>query len=639
MPARFLSVTKTSPLPAWQQALILLSGTVVSAVIVASLYWAQTIFIPLALAIFLTFLLAPLVTALQRRKLGRTPSVLVVALVTALACGGGGWIVARQVVGLAEELPEYSGNIRKKIKSLRELTHGTGPSRWGRMVEDLSGELHGTPPPEKAPPTATLPSSVPSAPTERPGASSESPAWLSRLTTVLGSVVESLGGLALALVLLVFMLLKREDLRNRLIRLIGHGRVTLTTKAVDEAAHRISRFLLMQAIVNGTYGLVLTIGLLLIGVSYALLWGFLAAILRYIPYIGAWMAALPIIVLSLAMFEGWQRPLLVIGLIVLIELISNNIMEPRLYGQSMGVSEVALLISAAFWGFLWGPVGMVLSSPLTVCLVVLGKYVPQLGFLAVLLGDEPPLEPHVHFYQRLLARDQDEATELALTRAQAEPAEELYDALLVPALNYARRDRDRDDLSEADELFILNATREIIDDLGASQTSLAKMPVDQSDEARKSPTAHRLVALGYPVRDLTDQLGLEMLRQLLDPAKWDLQISGTDTLTAELLEQVAEKKPALICIGSIPPGGLARTRSLCKRLRARFPKLKILVGRWGPADLEPSAVSVEEAGADDVATTLLETRNQFSAWLPVLAQEESKTVEPSAISDRPPIAC
>ena len=203
---------------------------------------------------------------------------------------------------------------------------------------------------------------------------------------------------------MIFMLQKREELRNRIIRLAGRGQIVAATRFVDEAGQRISRFLLMQAIVNGAFGLILGLGLLLMGVKYALLWGFLAALLRYLPYIGPYLAAVFPISLSLAMFDGWGTTLMVAGLFLTLELIVANAIEPWLYGQSMGVSEIALLVSAAFWAFLWGPVGLVLSSPLTVCLVMLGRYVPQLEFLAVILGDKPALDTGVSFYQRLLAR-------------------------------------------------------------------------------------------------------------------------------------------------------------------------------------------------------------------------------------------
>ncbi len=381
-------MAKTSTVPGWQLALLILTGTVVSVVVVTCLYWARTVFIPVAMAVFLTFLLAPVVTALQRRGLRRLPAVLLVVMLAAAVLGGGIWLVTAQVTSLAGDVPTYTKNIEGKVKWLRHLGQGSITSRLDTMMQTITEEWKGGKEREDgdkpALPTSEKPTTVVLEP--------ESPTWLARLPAFLSSLLETLGGLALALVLVIFMLLKREDLRNRLIRLASHGQITVMTKALDDAGRRISRFLLMQLIVNATVGLSVGLGLLAIGVRYAFLWGFVVAVFRYIPYVGIWIAALPPIILSLAMFEGWVQPLLVIGLFLAIELLASNAAEPRLYGRSIGVSEVALLVAAALWFFLWGPIGLILSSPLTVCLVVLGKYVPQLKFLDVLLGDEPPLD-------------------------------------------------------------------------------------------------------------------------------------------------------------------------------------------------------------------------------------------------------
>jgi hypothetical protein len=408
---------------------------------------------------------------------------------------------------------------------------------------------------------------------------------------------------------------------------VSRGQITVMTKALDDAGRRISRFLLMQLFVNVAVGLAVGVGLLAIGVQYAFLWGFLAAVFRYIPYIGIWIAAVPPLILSLAMFPGWSQPLLLIGLFLVIELTASNVIEPRLYGHSIGVSEVALLVAAALWAFLWGPIGLILSSPLTVCLVVLGKYVPQLKFLDVLLGDEPALDAHVTFYQRLLARDQDEATQLVLAQVKASSPEQVYDDFLVPTLNYAKRDRERDDLTESDEQFVLQATREILEDLGerreaATQAEKTIHAEDRGNDAAPIP----LRILTCPARDQADRLALEMLRQLLDPAKWVVEIAAVETMTADLVAQVAEQAPALVCIGALPPGGLAHTRYLCKKLRARFPKVKIVVGRWGlTGGVEANREQLQDAGADLTATTILETRSQLTSLLSILAIEQAKT--------------
>lgn len=613
-------MAKTSRSYNWQYSLVVLTGTVVSLVVVAALYWAQVVFVPLALAVFLTFLLSPLVLTLQRRGLGRIPSIVLVVTFAAAVLAGTGWVVTRQVTHLISELPEHSEKIVARARSLRELVQGANTGRLERLFERIGVELGTKAPEQREHETAADPTSA-STPKVTVSSEPKQWPWLSRLPEVLGLLLEPLGAVALAVVLTVFMLWKREDLRNRFIRLVGHGRMTVTTKVVDEAGQRISRYLLMQLIVNGTYGLAWGMGLLLIGVDYALLWGFLAAILRYIPYIGAPIGAVLPLALTLIQFEGWTVPLLVGVLLLVLELVSNNLMEPWLYGQSIGVSEVALLVAAAFWTFLWGPIGLVLSGPLTVCLVVLGKYVPQLGFFDVLLGDEPPLAPEVAYYQRLMAGDQDEAADLVRAYVKAESAQRVYDALLIPALTYGKRDRDRDELTLHDEQAILRATQEIIEDLEDTQVVAAAAGGTKPETtAEAAPAQVRLLAC--PARDEADRLALEMLRQLLDPTRYTVKITAVETLTAELVAQVEEEKPAVVCIGSLPPGGLAHTRYLCKRLRARAPEVKIMVGRWGlKGNREQNEEQLREAGADGIAFTVAETVSQLMAWQPVFAQD------------------
>ncbi|HEX5269411.1 MAG TPA: AI-2E family transporter, partial [Gemmataceae bacterium] len=322
--------------------------------------------------------------------------------------------------------------------------------------------------------------------------------------------------------------------------------------------------------------------------------------------------------LSLAVSPGWGPPLAVLVCFAVLELTTANVVEPRVFGRSIGVSEVALLISAAVWAFLWGPIGLVLSGPLTVCLVVLGRYVPRLAFLDVLLGDQPALAAHVSYYQRLLARDPDEAEKLVRERAKVSPPEEVFDALLVPALSLMKGDLERGDLSDADEESAVRATREIIADLGERQAAAApSRPPDHP------VTKARLLACAAGAS--ADLLGVEMLAALLDPVKWDVELLGPEVLTSEVLAEAADNRSAVICVGSLPPGGLAHTRYLCKRLRARFPRVKIVVGRWGlQGDVEENRERLLEAGADLVATTLSETRDQLNTWMPILTGEQSR---------------
>ncbi len=615
-------MAKSTVTPDWQRALIILTGTVLTVVVVAAIYWAKVVLIPVALAIFLTFLLNPLVMAFQRRGVSRVLSVILVVFVTSAVLGVTIWIVWAQFEQLAHQLPEHTDSIKGKIRSLRAMVgEGSAVEKLKQMAEEIGGELNAAPPPSDASPGST--------PTPTVVKDDTSP-WLTWVQSLAGGVIEPLGQLGLAVILVIFMLLNREDLRDRLIRLAGHGRITFTTKALDDTGQRISRFLLMQAIVNATYGLALSLGLTVLGVDYAFLWGFLAGVLRYLPYIGPWVAAILPIGLSLATSSGWWwwQPLGVIGLVLVLELLSNNLMEPWLYGQSIGVSEVALLIAAAFWTFLWGPLGLVLSAPLTVCLVVLGKFVPQLEVLDVLLSDEPALDPDMRYYQRALARDQDEATQLVLSESKEGPPERVYDAILIPALCHARRDRDHARIQVVDEEFVQKVTREIVEDI-SEIVEIAK----EASPDKVSTTAEKVAVLACPARDSADEAALDMFQRILPHERWKVETVSQSVLSSEVLERVTALDPAVICIASLPPGGLAHTRYLCKRLRARFPKLKIVVGRWGLAQeqLEDNRSSLSEAGADWVGATLLETRNQLQAWLPVFtAQAEPETAAPAA---------
>ena len=319
------------------------------------------------------------------------------------------------------------------------------------------------------------------------------------------------------------------------------------------------------------------------GVKYALLWGFLAAMLRYLPYIGPYLAAVFPISLSLAMFDGWGTTLMVAGLFLTLELIVANAVEPWLYGQSMGVSEIALLVSAAFWAFLWGPVGLVLSSPLTVCLVMLGRYVPQLEFLAVLLGDEPALDPSVSFYQRLLARDQDEAEDLILEHLKTESEEGVYDEMLIPTLRATKLSRGRGDITEADEQYVLQAIREIVEDLGDRPESDESTAREEADgQSRRAIAKQRRRSGSSAARPTTWRIEppWRCSRTCSTRSAGNWRCSLPKPSRPSCSSKWPRNDRPCVCLAATPPGGLAHTRYLCKRLRARFPDLKILVCRW-----------------------------------------------------------
>ena len=432
--------------PQAAQKLPLLHILATLTLITASLYFAKAVLMPVALAILLAFLLSPLVLALQRWGLGRTLAVILVVVLTFSLLGALGWTVFRQFASLMDDLPRYQQNIKHKIADIQGAGQGSFLDKAQRAMTEITQELQQSDRQLK-PEDRPIPVVV------------EGPSMLWQLPALL----EPLATAGLVIALVIFMLLARGDLRNRFIRLVGSRRLTLATKALEEAEQRISRYLLMHSIVNGSYGTVLGLGLFLIGLPYALLWGVLAALFRFIPYLGPAIATLFPVALSLVAFPTWQEPFLVIGLIVLLELGSNMIMEPLLYGRTAGVSEVALMIAIAFWTWLWGPVGLLLATPLTVSLGVLGRYVPQLEFLGVLLSDEPVLEPHTSYYQRLVARDQDEATDLVEEYLQTHTVAELYDNVLVRALYTTRNDWSLGNLTQEDVHFVVHTTREIVE--------------------------------------------------------------------------------------------------------------------------------------------------------------------------------
>jgi predicted PurR-regulated permease PerM len=581
--------------------------------IISSLYWAQAVLIPIALAIMLTFLLSPVAGALERIGLGRLPSVILIVVLTFSLLGGIGWIVTLQFGSLANELPTYRMNIRQKIADIREAGKGGALEKVQQTAEDVKEEFQ----------KKDEPARVQVKPREVLVKAEESSTFWP-IPLAVGPMVERIAGAGLVIVLVIFMLIQREDLRNRLIRLIGYGRLTVTTKALEEAGDRISRYLLMQTIINSSFGLAVGLTLYLIGLPYAILWGFLAAVLRFIPYVGPFAAAIIPSVLSLAVFEGWMWPIIVVGLFLALELLNNMVLEPLLYGESAGVSGVGLLVAIAFWTWLWGPLGLVLATPLTVCVVVLSKYVPQMDFIGVLMSDEPAMKSNISYYQRLLAMDQDEAAEIVEEYLKTHPAEQIYDDVLVPALNYVRRDRELGRLTENDEQFVFQATREILEDLNtrepriiesSSNASEAAMVIDENPSA----TLPKMRIIGCPARDEADELALLMFRQLLDSTRYEIELMSDETLTSEVVFLVGEKSPALICIATLPPGGLAQARYLCKKLRARFPNLKIAVGRWGTASGDNNKILLS-AGADKVGTTMIETRDQMVQLIQIGSQ-------------------
>ena len=431
-----------------------------------------------------------------------------------------------------------------------------------------------------------------------------------QLLETVSPILEPLAEAGLIFVLVVFMLIRREDLRNRVIGLLGHAHLTGTTRVIVDAAQRVSRLLLTQLLINVTIGVLFACGLWIFGVEYAFLWGFLLTILRFVPYIGAYIAlAFPLLV-SFASSAGYVQPIEVAVLFGVLELVTSNVVEPLLFGHGTGVSPLALLVAAAFWAWVWGPIGLVLSTPLTVCLVVLGQHVDRFSFLALVLGDEPALEPHVSYYQRLLARDKEEAAQVVTDYARVQGAARAYDDVLLPAMVFARRHRKHGSLTPEDEAYILEATHAIIETVD----SLPSQGATETPADKPQTTAAPVLVVGCPAHHEAEELCLAMLGRLLRPDGFDVQARSTRTLPTDVETTIERESPALVFIAVVPPGGLVQAGYLCRRLRKRFPDLPIVVGYWGnPRQYDRLLVRLRKAGASYVTTSLAQTRSQFQA--------------------------
>ncbi len=590
--------------------------------VVAILYWAQAILVPLALAILLTFVLTPPVMLLQRLT-GRVAAVLVVVALVFTLVGLAVWGVAAQMSHLAADLPHYQDNIRQKIADVRGAGRAGSVQQVQKTLENIQRDIEE---PDTGRGTSRRPLVVRSEPA--PGTWSFA-SWL-------GPAVGPLSTAGFVITLVIFMLLEREELRGRVIGLVGHGNLAVTTKALDEASARVSRQLLMQTLVNTIYGVIAGTGLWLIGVPYPLLWAALGGALRFIPYLGPIAAAGAPILVSLAALPGWKQPLMVAGFYTVLELFTNLVLETVLYAGAAGVSEVALLVAVAFWTWLWGSLGLLMATPLTVCLIVLGKHAKGLEFLSTLMADSPALSADVSYYQRLLARDQSEASEIVQRHLVTQPTETVYDALLLPALNYAERDRLEGRLSEYDERIVTDGTRELLNDVqtveralrSSSQNSDGDAPAPHVEQA--APPAPVQV-LAYPVNEPSDAIALEMLAQLVAPEAIHVDVRSSQLLASEIIELVRDSGVGLICIADLPPSPPSKTRYVVRKLRAALPDVKVLVGRWAPeglADDEPKQIL--DAGANHVATTLVETRDQLRALATLERQRAASAADTAA---------
>ena len=583
---------------------------------IAVLYFARAILIPLAFAVTLTFILSPVVALLERTRIGRVSSVVVTVLVVMALAGCVGWIIVVQLVDVAGELPRYRQNINAKMEALRIPTEGplglaaNSLKEIGSELSSLGAPSPGPGLPERNRKQRTEPSTP--EPPLRVQIVPQSANGFDYLRD-LQPVLRPLALTGLVLIFTVFMLIKRFDLRHRLLRLVGLGQINIMTQALDDTAQRVSRYLLMQILVNAAFGILFGFGLYLIGVPTPALWGVVAGILRIVPYVGTMIAATLPIALSLAAFTSWVPPLLVFLLFAGLEMVIANFVEPWLYGANTGISSLALLVSAIFWTILWGASGLILSTPLTVCVVVLGRYVPQLSFLHTLLGDEVALGPEAQVYQRLLAMDQSEAHAIVDRCLKEKSLVELYDSVLIPALSLAEQDRHKGAIDTAREEFLFLSINEMITELSEYQP--APHPAAAEDAAAPSGPADQTGAriLCLPANDRADEVTAAMLAQLLERAGHAaLCLPVAHASLLEMLALLQTRPDDVICISSLPPYAFSSARAMCKLVRERFPKPKLVVGVWGfSGDTEKAKARFERAQPDRLLTSMAQAIEQI----------------------------
>ena len=589
-------------------------GLLLLAFVVAALYFGRSVFVPIALATLITFLLSRLVTRLER-WIGRIAAVLVTVIAMFSIFAGASWVIGRQVIDLADKLPDYQANIVAKIRSLK--LPAAGPlARFSSSVHVLQSEL-------------AAPSPAPSTDRTRDDSSTRTPPPVASpipvkiiegrsaipqlMQETLSAILSPLGTAALVLLLVIFMLLKREDLRGRLIRLVGQGRISTTTRAMEDAGRRVSRYLSTQFLVNTCYGICVAIGLQFIGVPNAALWGVLAGVLRFIPYVGPWAGALLPVVLSFAISSSWFTPLMTISLFIVLEAIVSNVVEPWLYGANTGVSPIALIISAVFWTWLWGPVGLVLSTPLTVCLAVIGRHVPRLEFLGTLLSEDQALAPHEEFYHRLLSFSTDTAEEFATKYLETESLTSFYDKVLIPAIAAVEIDAHSGSLVAEQRTSALQRIHEIIDDFSGWEASGNDKDEQKSDDVIGVAPRIGSRVLCLPAGAYRDELAGEMLAQLLRKQGFEAENLPARLKDEELIDRTLEIQPECICVSVLPPTSIAQARHLCSAIRERFGSVTILLGAWsGRFDAEKLRERLRAKQVSDVAVSLADAVQRVS---------------------------
>lgn len=561
------------------------------ALVGALLYWGRPVIIPVAIAVLATFILAPIAARLERLGVPRFLAATSILLVAAVLLVAIGYAFIQQVSNLGSEIPTYKTQISEKIGSLRNATGDFGVVGLIDFANDVS----------KNPATEEL-----SPKDDTIAAKIEIPV-VAVVQSVAGTAVEILLNAVIVLILALLMLMRREDLRNRVIQLLGAANRVIATRALDDASKRVSRFLLFQLIINFGFGTAIAVGLFLIGIPYPYVWGALAALLRYIPFLGGWIAAAFPLLASLVM-PTWMPFFLTAGFFLVMELLQAYLVEPLVFGHSIGVSGPGQVIAMLVWALLWGPVGLILSTPMTACLCVLGHHFPGLRFFSILMGDGEIVAKPEAFYQRLLAGDSAEASILAEGFLSDKSITAVADEMFVPALLAARSDHRNGELTKEELLSITDGVRDVFLDLvGANEDNQAPL------EANRDRMTN-ILRMEFPFNDEIDDLVMEMLKSGVTSANvaWETEAIGDGIL--DQIPQREDYQPDLIIISTSAKKNLARIRGACKTVRKIFPDAVMLVCCWClESEADANGLRLKEAGASVVCTSLFSAQTLIAA--------------------------
>lgn len=614
-------------------------GFSIALMVIGVLYVGKPVLIPIALSVLLAFVLTPLVLVLEKLRIGRIASVVIASCLGFVAIGLASWGLADQLTRLAKDLPNHEQEIKDKMANL-QVDKDSTLGRLDKMVKEIFSIK------ESSAPTQPVESSIQSdSPTKASVVVAREPApTYSTAADILLGAVEPFATSSLVVVLVLFILIRREDVRYRVISLMGDNALTGTTRLMRDTAERVSNYLFHLLLVNAVFGSWFAVGLYLMNVPYAPLWGFLTLFLRFIPFLGSPASVVFPLLISIATSTGWSQPFGIIIFFAVSELVTANVIEPILFGKSTGLTPIALLIAALFWAWIWGPIGLLLSTPLTVCLVVLGQHLPTLRWLKVLLAEQPVLDLRLQYFQRLLARDSVEADKLIAECTKALGMERAMDEVLVPALRWTRQEREKERISADEQTFIYSSMAQSVHHM--SDTRLTAVPATVASSITSDVRDHfstaivaedavdristtevekrKLNVVGYPVHHESEEIALSMLQKITTD-NCSLTLFSTKQLPSTVLRELQKRNADVIVLTVLPPGGLAQVKFMASQLLKCCPHTQIIVSYLGSIrNYDRLLVRMRKSGVTYLATSLSQTRQMINAI------REEKTLNPNS---------